>query len=323
MVSSRPGGTVDSVIAPTRRYRQHITVARLELLKTTMSGILDRAKSKLFGQKAQQKNKDSRCRSSSCSSALPLSGHTFTMRLVRPEMRQLHGDRIRSESDTASTGSSEVDSDVLRHPQLPPVPSCRRRCVPRRETPEMRRRSWCGPDSRVVTVPNEIRIRNSPIHSGSDAVTLRKSAPIPCYRAEVSQSVSLDEHDEVNSEDEDSLVAELERMEAELDKKQMELDGCLKRDSTASGSDGDSGISGIITPARTRSEASDNASSSPHPCDKLEQATRRKTVRFHFQDCDEDDDDEDFSSHDCLSSVSEESSDQEDLDTDEEYLGRI
>ena len=278
-----------------------------------MAGILDRAKSKLFGQKAVKKNKDGRCRSNSSAATLPLSGHTFTTRLMRPEMRQLHKERMRQDSDTTSTGSSEIDSDVAS--------SYQRHFEPARSTTDRRRRSWRNGDSVLTNTRPAISRRQS----DSDAVILRQPAPSRCYRVEVSHSVCLDEVNALNSEDEDSLVVELDRMQAELGKKKLGLESCLKRDSTASGSDGDSGIGGILT---SRSDARDNASSSPHPCDKLEQPSRRKTVRFRFDNCQRDNVDSELEegsldNDDYLSSVSEESSNDDELETDEEYLGRI
>lgn len=274
-----------------------------------MAGILDRAKSKLFGEK----NKNGRRRSKSCVATLPLSGHTFTMRLVRPEMRQLHKERMRQDSDTTSTGSSEVDSDVSSYPTS--------HCKPARITTERRRCGCCGIDP--FHVPTETRAVSSRKQPDSNAVILRQSAPSRCYRVEVSHSVCLDEINELNSDDEDSLVGELDRMQAELGKKEREIESCLKRDSTASGSDVDSGIGGI------RHDVSENASCSPHPRNKLEQQSRRKTVRFRFDNYDHcqrdklDSEEESWYNDDCLSSVSEESSNDGELDTDEEYLGRI
>ncbi|XP_062512823.1 uncharacterized protein LOC134188672 [Corticium candelabrum] len=284
-----------------------------------MAGLIDRARVRLFGQKVQRPSKDG-CSLRGSSATLPLSGDTFTMRLMRPEMRQLHRERARRLESDASNSSSDFDSDAVCRP--PHVRTYRRR-TSHKSRSDRARQSWCGADSAVERAPNGDRVPTSPALCENDAVILRQPALNRCHRAEISYSVSLDDIDDIKPVDEDNLLAEIDRIQAELSRKEKELETCLKRDSTASTSDGDSGIGGILTPALSQSDTIDCISTNADPPDKHERTARSKTVRFHFPDDEQDEEWEDACGDAGLSSLSEETSDEEGLDADEEYLGRI
>ena len=240
--------------------------------------------SKLFGSKKKEKRPRS---SSTPSPSLNLTGDTFTMRLMRPEMRAFHRERVRRESMASSSSDTASLTSALS------------------ESAIVTRRPSLGHATR----------RHSSLDDPKASARSDRRARARFYRAEVTQSVCeevVDESTSLSSEDQDDLLARVDKMEAELRARRPPLPDTPTIARRSTSSDADSGLdSASVVTACSQSGGvkSDGGGGGGN--------VGKKGVRFLFPDARIP---VQYPGKRDLDLIR---SDDEELDTDEEYLGTI
>eukprot|EP00118_Oscarella_pearsei_P000431 m.4938 g.4938 ORF g.4938 m.4938 type:complete len:301 (+) comp11662_c0_seq2:330-1232(+) len=248
-------------------------------------------------------------------SPIDFTGETFTMRLMRPEMREFHRERVRRESMASGSDCSSVCSSV-----------CSTFSEPVTRQPRTVRfaqsRRYSSLDSAATTTSSCRRGQRA--CADLSHTTGRRSR---LYRIEITQSVCDPDVMSVCSEDQIDLLSKIDKMEAELRERDIDV-GSQRCDSATPIHDTSGSVTAASSAAVFRSASVSDAdsgldsesvvtASSQSGASSLSRTDKPKGVRFLFPD--------------SLTPVlypekgelDQIRSDDEDLDSDEEYLGRI